>query len=107
MHAQITVIRIVSFTLIVHWTKEKMITSLFVWKRVLTPLTQYPPPLSLSKKKINDWSREKLFLLNSHEIKSELSSHNLQYNQLGNCQRISWSSFVHEQIAIFKALSED
>ena len=66
-----------------------------------------PPPLSLSKKKINDWSREKLFLLNSHEIKSELSSHNLQYNQLGNCQRISWNSFVHEQISIFKAPSED
>ena len=87
-----------------------MITSLFVWKLVLTPLTQYTPPplsLSLSLEKINDWSREKLFLLNSHEIKSELSSHNLQYNQLGNCQRISWSSFVHEQIAIFKALSED
>ena len=85
-----------------------MITSLFVWKLVLTPLTQYLPPPSLSlSKKINDWSKKKLLLLNSHEIKSELSSHNMQYNQLGNCQRISWSSFVHEQIAIFKALSED
>ena len=72
--AQITVISIVSFTLIFHWTQEKMITSLFVWKLTLTPLTSCPQPPS-SKKLI------KL-------IKLELCSQNLKSSQLGNCQQI-------------------
>ena len=38
-------------------------------------------------------------------IKLELCSQNLKSSQLGNCQQIQWSSFVHEQIAIFKAFS--
>ena len=90
MHAQITVIRIVSFTLIVQGKDDNLLICLKACPHTIDSIPPPPPPLSLEKKKKNnDWSREKLFLLNSHEIKSKLSSHNLQYNQLGNCQRIS------------------